>query len=181
MGKGLAASDGLGRPGRAHHRRRRRTGECCPGRAVPAFGLDNKGTTTVGPDPTAAGALEGFGVAPLTPGALTAPNGHGPGRLSHHPGLTVGRGPPRRRAELLRPEGVQITSFAIYPKSGYLTASARVGGKWVGRIPGVQAGPTQPINGKTLSARLGICCRVDAHWAGRRGAGCPLGQGPVGR
>jgi len=97
---------------------------------------ENEGTTTVVLNPAVVGTLVSLGVAPVAPGTLTAPGGvyqlafpitNDPtkGLVYHAGGLDFANA---------SGHDVRITRFIVNTNTGFLTAAAKVDGKWVGRI-----------------------------------------------
>jgi len=142
---------------------------------------ENEGTTTVVLNPAVVGTLVSLGVAPVAPGTLTAPGGvyqlafpitNDPtkGLVYHAGGLDFANA---------SGHDVRITRFIVNTNTGFLTAAAKVDGKWVGRIRVFKLGAGRrqehwacPRRGDCSSEMLASC---PAQRADRL---TPGGQGP---
>jgi hypothetical protein len=139
---------------------------------------EQEGTTTVVLNPAVVSTLVSLGVAPVAPGTLTAPGGvyqvafpitNDPQRgiVRHSGGLNFSKA---------SGHDVRITHFWVNTNSGFLTASAKVDGHWVGRIRVFQLGAVQPINGSVPSC-AGIPAGLSLTWAAAKALGVPSAHG----
>jgi hypothetical protein len=137
-----------------------------------------EGTTTVVLNPDVVGTLVALGVTPVAPGTLTAPNGmyqvafpitNDPTRgLVYHSGgldFTKASG-----------HDVRITRFIVNTNSGFLTASTKVDGAWVGRVRVFTLGAVQPIDGSNPSC-AGIAAGLTLSWTAAHALGIPAAHG----
>ncbi len=105
---------------------------------------ENEGLTTIVLNQGLVGALVGLGVAPVSPGTLTAPGGIyqvafpitsvDDGRIRHSGGLEFSKA---------AAGNVKITRFVVNTRTGFLTARTSVNGHVIGRIPVFKLGPVQ--------------------------------------
>ena len=150
-----------------------------PASAATANRIDeNEGTTTVVLNPAVVGTLVSLGVSPVAPGTLTAPGGvyqvsfpitNDPthGLVYHSGGLDFSKA---------TGHDVRITRFIVNTASGYLTASAKVDGHWVGRIRVFKLGASQLINGSTPSCS-GIAAGLTLTQTAAGALGVPAAKG----
>ena len=149
-----------------------------PASASVASNDENEGTTTVVLNPGVVATLVSLGVAPIAPGTLTAPGGvyqvafpitNDPktGVVYHSGGLDFGKA---------SGHDVSIKRFIVNTKSGFLTASAKVDGDWVGRIQVFQLGAVQPINSAVPSC-AGIAAGLTLTQTAAAALGVPSATG----
>ncbi len=139
---------------------------------------ENEGTTTVILNPAVVSTLVSLGVAPVAPGTLTAPGGdyqltfpitNDPtkGLVFHSGGLDFANA---------SGHDVRITRFVVNTNTGFLTAAAKIDGKWVGRIRVFKLGAAQPING-AVPACGGIAAGLSLTQTAAGALGVPSARG----
>jgi hypothetical protein len=139
---------------------------------------ENEGTTTVVLNPAVVGTLVSLGVAPVAPGTLTAPGGvyqlafpitNDPtkGLVYHSGGLNFSNA---------SGHDVRIVRFIVNTNSGFLTASTKVDGHWVGRVRIFKLGAVKRING-TVPSCDGIAAGLSLSQTAAAALGVPSAQG----
>ena len=71
---------------------------------------------------------------------------------------------------------MRITRFIVNTNTGFLTAAAKVDGKWVGRIRVFKLGAAQPING-AIPACAGIAAGLSLTRKAAGALGVPSARG----
>ncbi len=118
---------------------------------------ESEGLTTVVLNQGLVSALVGLGVAPVSPGTLTAPGGVyqvafpitsiDDGRIKHSGGLDFSKA---------AAGDVKITRFVVNTRTGFLTARTSVNGHVIGRIPVFKLGPVQETSPGVTPSCAGV-------------------------